>query len=83
MQANIYSNINENNINIDPIIEINISILFQYSKRVSAMSIIYKPIIKYENIISILTVSIKDFSILSILYFKVMFNSVLRAIEYR
>ena len=64
MQANIYSNINENNINIDPIIEINISILFQYSKRVSAISIIYNPIIKYENIISILTVSINDCIIL-------------------
>ena len=83
MQLNIYSNINENSINIDPIIQANISIVFQYSKRVSAMSIIYKPIIKYENIISILTVSINDCNILSILYFKVMFNSVLRAIEYR
>ena len=83
MQANIYSNINENSINIEPTIQANISIVFQYSKRVSAISIIYNPIIKYENIISILTVSIKDFSILSILYFKVMFNSDLIAIEYR
>jgi len=83
MQANIYSNINENSINIDPIMQANISIWSQYLKRVSAMSIIYKPIIKYENIINNLVVSINDFSILSILYFKVMFNSVLRAIEYR
>ena len=83
MQANIYSNINENIINIDPIMQANISIWSQYLKRVSAMSIIYKPIIKYENIINNLVVSINDFSILSILYFKVMFNSDLRAIEYR
>ena len=64
MQLNIYSNINENSINIEPIMQANISILFQYSKRVSVISIIYKPIIKYEKIINILVVSIKDFSIL-------------------
>ena len=73
---------NENIINIEPIMQANISIVFQYSKRVSTISIIYNPIIKYENIINILVVSIKDFSILYILYFNVMFNSVLRAIEY-
>ena len=74
---------NENIINIDPTIQANISIVFQYSKRVSAISIIYNPIIKYENIINILVVSIKDFSILYILYFNVMFNGVLRGVEYR
>ena len=74
MQANIYSNINENIINIEPTIQINISILFQYSKRVSAMSIIYNPIIKYENIINNLTVNINDCNILLYPYFKVRFN---------
>ena len=61
----------------------NISVVFQYSKRVSTISIIYNPIIKYENIINILVVSIKDFSILYILYFNVMFNGVLRGVEHR
>ena len=64
MQVNIYNNINENIINIVPIALANISILFQYSKRVSVISIIYKPIIKYENIINILVVSINDCNIL-------------------
>ena len=83
MQLNIYSNINENSINIEPTIQANISIVFQYSKRVSTISIIYNPIIKYENIINNLTVSINDCIILLHPYFKVMFNSDLRAIEYR
>ena len=83
MQLNIYSNINENSINIEPIMQANISIWSQYLKRVSAISIIYNPIIKYENIINILVVSIKDFSILYILYFNVMFNGVLRGVEHR
>ena len=74
---------NENIINIEPIMQANISIVFQYSKRVSTISIIYNPIIKYENIINILVVSIKDFSILYILYFNVMFNGVLRGVEHR
>ncbi len=34
-----------------------------YSKRVSVMSIIYKPTIKYENIISNLAVLIKKYNI--------------------
>ena len=55
---------NENIINIDPTIQANISIVSQYLKRVSVISIIYKPIIKYEKIINILVVSIKDCIIL-------------------